>query len=179
VGLFLFTRIQIPDVMLTLTIRACPVGLLRALDEEEETGRDFGPPFLAPVWAPGFCSRVWLHGVSESGRRCCTLGLTKQLFSRRTWQRLRPMSGLVIVLIIAAPWHVLATVRNAPYFAWTLQSGPGQYHGFLWFYFVNEQLLRFLDLRYPHDYNTVPRLYFWLLHFLWLFSLVCCICPRS
>src|SRR6202035_6061731 len=46
---------------------------------------------------------------------------------------------------------------------------PGQYHGFLWFYFVNEQLLRFLNLRYPRDYNTVPRLYFWLLHVVWLF----------
>jgi hypothetical protein len=39
----------------------------------------------------------------------------------------------------------------------------------LWFYFVNEQLLRFLNLRYPRDYNTVPRLYFWLFHLLWLF----------
>jgi hypothetical protein len=44
--------------------------------------------------------------------------------------------------------------------------GPGLYHGFLWFYFVNEQLLRFLNLRYPRDYNTVPRLYFWLFHLL-------------
>jgi len=26
--------------------------------------------------------------------------------------------------------------------------------------------------RYPRDYNTVPRLYFWLLHLLWLFPLV-------
>ena len=24
-------------------------------------------------------------------------------------------------------------------------------------------------MRYPHDYNTVPRLYFWLFHLLWLF----------
>ena len=35
--------------------------------------------------------------------------------------------------------------------------------------FINEQVLRFLNLRYPRDYNTVPRLYFWLLHLLWLF----------
>src|SRR6202022_344251 len=97
------------------------------------------------------------------------LFFTKQLFSRRTWQRLRPVSGFFIVLLIAAPWHVLATLRNPPYFVWTLKSGPGLYHGFLWFYFINEQVLRFLNLRYPHDYNTVPRLYFWLFHFLWLF----------
>src|SRR2546428_12801264 len=50
-----------------------------------------------------------------------------------------------------------------------MHSGPGEYHGFFWFYFINEHLLRFLNLRYPRDYNTVPRLWFWLLHLLWLF----------
>ncbi len=50
-----------------------------------------------------------------------------------------------------------------------MRSAPGEYHGFFWFYFINEQLLRFLNLRYPRDYNTVPRLWFWLLHIAWLF----------
>ncbi len=35
VGLFLFTRILIPDVMLTLTITLALWGMLRALEEEE------------------------------------------------------------------------------------------------------------------------------------------------
>ena len=95
--------------------------------------------------------------------------VTRQLFSARTWKRLRPFSGALIAILIAAPWHVLATLRNPPYFAFTLHSVPGQYHGFLWDYFVNEQLLRFLNRRYPRDYNTVPRLWFWLLHLVWLF----------
>lgn len=73
------------------------------------------------------------------------------------------------MLLIAAPWHVLATLRNPPYLALTLKSMPGHYHGFLWFYFINEQLLRFLNLRYPRDYDTVPRLWFWLFHLIWLF----------
>ena len=34
---------------------------------------------------------------------------------------------------------------------------------------MNEHVLRFLNLRYPRDYNTVPRAYFWLFHLLWLF----------
>ncbi len=34
---------------------------------------------------------------------------------------------------------------------------------------MNEQLLRFLNMRYPRDYDTVPRLYFWGFHLLWLF----------
>jgi hypothetical protein len=82
---------------------------------------------------------------------------------------LHPFRGALVILLIAAPWHILATLRNPPYFAFTLRSGPGQYHGFFWFFFINEQLLRFLNLRYPRDYNTVPRLYFWLLHLVWLF----------
>src|SRR5215831_10759256 len=34
---------------------------------------------------------------------------------------------------------------------------------------MNEHVLRFLNLRYPRDYNTVPRPLFWLFHLLWLF----------
>ena len=58
---------------------------------------------------------------------------------------------------------------RSPYFDWTMSSGPGNWRGFFWFYFMNEHVLRFLNLRYPRDYNTVPRLYFWLFHLLWLF----------
>jgi hypothetical protein len=73
------------------------------------------------------------------------------------------------MLVIALPWHVLATVHNPPYFAFSLHSGPGEYRGFFWFYFFNEHLLRFLNLRYPRDYNTVPRVLFWALNLVWLF----------
>ena len=75
----------------------------------------------------------------------------------------------LLLLAIAAPWHVLATLRNPPYFDFTMHSESGSYHGFFWFYFINEHVLRFLNLRYPRDYNTVPRLYFWLFHLLWFF----------
>src|SRR5262249_24323017 len=33
----------------------------------------------------------------------------------------------------------------------------------------NEHVFRFLNMRHPRDYNTVPRLAFWLFHLLWLF----------
>jgi hypothetical protein len=95
--------------------------------------------------------------------------LTRQLWQGRTWRRLRPVSGALIFLVIAAPWHVAATLANPPYLDFTLHSEPGRYRGFFWFYFINEHLLRFLNLRYPRDYNTVPRLQFWLLHLVWLF----------
>jgi hypothetical protein len=50
-----------------------------------------------------------------------------------------------------------------------MRSEPGAYHGFFWFYFLNEHVFRFLNMRYPRDYNTVPRALFWLLHLVWLF----------
>jgi 4-amino-4-deoxy-L-arabinose transferase-like glycosyltransferase len=168
VGLFLFTRIQIPDVMLTFTITLAMWALLRALDEAEKRPRLWAA-ILAASLGTGLLLKSLVGIVFPVAAGLIYLYVSKQLFSRRAWQRLRPMSGFLIMLLIAAPWHILATLRNPPYFAWTLKSGPGLYHGFLWFYFINEQLLRFLNLRYPRDYNTVPRLYFWLFHLLWLF----------
>src|SRR5260370_35224494 len=50
-------------------------------------------------------------------------------------------------LSIAAPWHLLAIRRMPPYFDFTFHSGPGQYHGFFWFYFMNEHVLRFRGMR--------------------------------
>src|SRR5260370_2362967 len=119
----------------------------------------------------GLLLKGLISAVFPLGAGLLYLLLTKQLFSRRTWERLRPFSGAVIILLIAAPWHVLATIRNPPYFYFSMRSVPGEYHGFFWFYFINEHVLRFLNLRYPRDYNTVPRVYFWLFHLLWLFPL--------
>jgi 4-amino-4-deoxy-L-arabinose transferase-like glycosyltransferase len=168
VGLFLFTRVQIPDVMLTGTIALALWAFLRALDPEETRPRLWAA-ILAASLGVGLLLKSLIGLVFPLGAVFIYLALTRQLFARRTWQRLRPVSGFCITMIIAVPWHVLAAIRNPPLFAWTLKSLPGQYHGFLWFYFINEQLLRFLNLRYPRDYNTVPRPYFWLFHLLWLF----------
>jgi hypothetical protein len=168
VGLFLFTRILIPDVMLTFTIALAMWAMLRALDEEEPHPRLWAI-VLAASLGMGLLLKSLVAVLFPLATGLIFLLVTRQLFSARTWKRLHPFSGLAIVLLIAAPWHVLAALRNPPYFDFTIHSVPGQYHGFLWFFFMNEQVLRFLNLRYPRDYNTVPRLYFWLLHFVWLF----------
>ncbi len=39
---------------------------------------------------------------------------------------------------------------------------------FFWFYFINEQVLRYLNRRVPRDYDTVPLLLFWGLLAVWL-----------
>ncbi len=124
---------------------------------------------LAAAIAIGLLLKGLIAAVFPIGTALVYLALTGRLFNRKTWRRLHPWTGLLIVVAIAAPWHILATLRNPPYFFFTMHSGPGQYHGFFWFYFINEHVLRFLNLRYPRDYNTVPRPLFWLLHLVWLF----------
>jgi len=64
-----------------------------------------------------------------------------------------------VFLAIAAPWHILAALANPP---------AGEAKGFLWFYFVNEQFLRYIGKRVPPGYDTVPLLIFWVLTILWL-----------
>jgi 4-amino-4-deoxy-L-arabinose transferase-like glycosyltransferase len=168
VGLFLFTRVLIPDVMITLTIALAMWAFLRVLDDDEAHPR-FWAFVLAASLGLGLLLKSLIGVLFPLAAGVIYLAITGQLFSRAVWRRLHPISGAAIILLIAAPWHILATLRNPPYFAFTLHSGPGEYHGFLWFFFINEQLLRFLNLRYPRDYNTVPRLYFWLLHLVWFF----------
>jgi 4-amino-4-deoxy-L-arabinose transferase-like glycosyltransferase len=168
VGLWLFTRVLIPDVMLTFVIALAMWAFLRVLDSEEQHPRAWAAT-LAAALGVGLLLKSLIAVVFPVGAAAVYLLCTRQFFSASVWRRLRPLSGLVIILLIAAPWHILATLRNPPYFSFTMRSIPGEYHGFLWFFFINEQLLRFLNLRYPRDYSTVPRLYFWLFHLVWLF----------
>jgi 4-amino-4-deoxy-L-arabinose transferase-like glycosyltransferase len=168
VGLFLFTRILIPDVMLTLTITVALWGMLRALEEEEPHPAAWAMAMWAAI-GTGLLLKGLIAAAFPVATGLVYLGLTKQLLAKQTWRRLRVMWGMLVALGIAAPWHVLATLHNPPYFDFTMHSERGSYHGFFWFYFINEHVLRFLNLRYPRDYNTVPRAYFWLFHLLWFF----------
>ncbi len=164
VGLFLFTRVLFPDVILTLAVTTGMWAFLRALEER--------PRWIYLFWAcagVGLLLKGLIALVFPAGAAGLYLLLTGRLLRRETWRILRPFSGVALLLAIAAPWHVLAALRNPPYLDFTLRSEPGRYRGFFWFYFINEQVLRFLNLRYPRDYNTVPRLQFWLFHLLWLF----------
>ena len=167
-GLFLFTRILIPDVMLTASIAFSMWAFLRAIDETEPRPRWWALAMAASL-GTSLLFKSLVGVVFPIGAALVYLGVTRQLFDRRVWKALHPLSGILVALAIAAPWHILAALRNPPYFDLTMRSAPGEYHGFLWFYFINEQLLRFLNMRYPRDYDTVPRLYFWLFHLLWLF----------
>ncbi|MBL8295616.1 MAG: glycosyltransferase family 39 protein [Bryobacterales bacterium] len=161
VGLWLFTRILIPDVVLTLTIAVALWAFLRALEEDTRWAWGF--------WAAlgtGFLLKGLIAMVFPVAAVLLYLTVTRQW---PHWRKLKPLSGAVLTLAIAAPWVVLATLRNPPYFDFTMRSVKGEYHGFFWFFFLNEHLFRFLNMRYPRDYNTVPRALFWAFHLLWFF----------
>jgi hypothetical protein len=168
VGLFLFTRILIPDAMLTLTITGAIWAWLRLLEPDEDRPRRWaavmGLCFGAGLLLKGLIAIVFpvLAGMAF-------MVATHQLFRWASWKKLDLWLVAPIALVIAAPWHILAAIHNPPAFAFSLHSGPGEYRGFFWFYFFNEHLLRFLNMRYPRDYNTVPRVWFWLLNLVWLF----------
>lgn len=63
----------------------------------------------------------------------------KTFFSLMDWV------GIAIFLAITLPWLLLASIKQAHFF---------------WDYFVNEQILRFFNQRYPADYHTGPLYYY-------------------
>ncbi len=168
VGLFLFTRILLPDALQTLNIALSLWAFLRVLDEDERHPRAWAAGLAASLGV-GLLIKSLIAVVFPLGTAFLYLLFARQLFSAWVWRRLRPISGAAMVLLIAAPWHILAAIRNPPIWDFTMRSVPGEYHGFLWFFFINEQLLRFLNLRYPRDYDTVPPALFWLFNLAWLF----------
>ncbi len=153
-GPFLFTRFLIPDVAvglwLTLTFWLFLVSL-----EQEKPARwtCWG---LAAVCALNVLTKGLIGLVFPAGTIGLYLLLTGNL---RHFFKLRLVSSALVFLVIAAPWHILAALRNPP---------QGNVRGFLWFYFINEHVNRFLGTRIPKDYDTVPLLLFWALLVLWL-----------
>jgi len=167
-GLFLFTRILIPDATLTLAITGAIWTWLRLLEPEEEASPRWSF-VLGGCLGTGLLLKGLIALVFPVMAALLYMALTRQLFCRVRWRRLHLGIAVAVALAIAVPWYVLATLRNPPYFAFSLHSGPGEYRGFFWFYFFNEHLLRFLGLRYPRDFDTVPRFWFWILNLLWIF----------
>jgi 4-amino-4-deoxy-L-arabinose transferase-like glycosyltransferase len=168
VGLFLFTRILIPDAMLTLAITGAIWAWLRLLEPDEEHTQRWSA-IMGLCFGIGLLLKGLIAVVFPVLAGIAYMAITRQLFSRASWKKLDLWLAVAVMLLAAAPWHIMAAINNPPAFAFSLHSGPGEYRGFFWFYFFNEHLLRFLNLRYPRDYNTVPRALFWLLNLAWLF----------
>ncbi len=201
-GVFLFTRIFIPEVLLSLLLCTALFLFLKSLELDPAFApaaalRKSGPlpnavipgeggkaakveePVLSRSKEPAVPSTTRLNLVAPYAMWAAlafavlTKGLVALVFffgaviayllltgDWRRWRLLKPFSGLLLLLAIAAPWHILAGLRN---------TGGANGHGFFWFYFVNEHFLRFLGKRIPMDYNKLPGYLFWSLHLVWLF----------
>lgn len=152
-GPYLFTRILIPDVTVGLWIA---VALYLFLD-----GWQSGNPSLLSCWA--IAAVIGLNVLTKSligvvfplGIIFVFLVIVGDL---RHILKLRLVSSTMVFFLVAAPWHIIAALHNPP---------AGQSKGFLWFFFVNEQFLRYLGKRYPVDYGTVPLLIFHGLLLVW------------
>jgi len=153
-GVFLFSRILIPDVLLSVLIAASLYFFLAALESSGESWRWYAG---YACMALGVLTKGLIALVFPGGAAVIYLVVTAEW---KRWREFRLASGLVLFLLIAAPWHILAGLRN---------TGGAGGHGFFWFYFVNEHFLRFLGRRYPHDYNKLPWELYWSLHLVWLF----------
>jgi 4-amino-4-deoxy-L-arabinose transferase-like glycosyltransferase len=153
-GPYIFTRFQIPDITVALWLTLGAAFFLLSLRQEK--------PSRWACW--GFAATCALNVLTKSliglifplATIFLFLLITRNL---RHIVKLRPISGTLVFLIIAAPWHILASINN---------PSQGTVKGFLWFYFVNEQFLRYIGKRVPPGYDTVPLLIFWALTALWL-----------
>ena len=208
-GVFLFTRVFIPDALLSLLLAFSLYALLRAItspspfvqaprpttvqlspsaqdavilsaarsaQSKDPDALDTTPiartfstlkpsPPAQNLWpyalwltlALGVLTKGLVTLVFFFGTALVFLYWTNQL---HLWRRLRPFTGVLIFLAVAAPWHILAGLRN---------TGGSNGHGFFWFYLINEHVLRFLGRRIPRDYNKLPAYLYWSLHLVWLF----------
>jgi 4-amino-4-deoxy-L-arabinose transferase-like glycosyltransferase len=153
-GVYLFTRVLIPDVLLSLLIAAAMYFFLTALEPNAASWRWYAGYALMAL---GVLTKGLIALVFPCGTAFFFLLATGEW---RRWREFRAISGLALFMAIAAPWHILAGLRN---------PGTADHHGFFWFYFVNEHFLRFLGKRYPRDYSKLPATLYWTLHLVWLF----------
>jgi 4-amino-4-deoxy-L-arabinose transferase-like glycosyltransferase len=148
IGTYLFTRILIFEVILTLWISLALFIFFKVYFKE-----------IHPRWiylfyaslAAAVLSKALIGIIFPLGIIFWYVVLTNGW--KRLWQ-MKPFTGGLLLLALAAPWHILAGSRNP---------------NFYWFYFINEHVNRFLGTRYPMDYDTMPLLPFWFGHLVWLF----------
>ncbi len=154
VGPYLFTRFLIPEVLVALWLALTFWFFLRSLDEDlPSRATCWG---LAATCALNVLTKGLIGLVFPAAVIFVYLLLTRNI---KHMLRLRLFSSTCVFLVIAAPWHILAAVRN---------PSQGSVRGFLWFYFVNEHFLRYLNKRVPRDYDTVPLLVYWALVLVWV-----------
>lgn len=147
-GLYLFTRILIPDAALTLAITVTLWAWMRLLEDNASRPKRWAALMGASLGC-GLLLKGLIAGVFPILTGLAFMACTRQLTTRTAWRRLHLWIVVSVMLLVAVPWHVLAMRANPPLFAFSMHSAAGEYRGFFWFYFFNEHLLRFLTDALP------------------------------
>ena len=153
VGPYIYTRFFIPDIIVCLWLTLTVHLFVRTLEEK---------PARPLCWAIGGVTALNVLTKGLIGVVFPTLifvGYLLLVGNLKHLLKLRLVSTFLVFLAIAAPWHVLASLQN---------PAQGQAKGFFWFYFINEQINRYLNTRVPRDYDKVPLLLFWGLILVWM-----------
>src|SRR5580698_2042048 len=163
VGPFLYTRFFIPEALLSFLLLLALFCFLTGL-ESRRPGRFY----LA--WAALALATLTKGLIAPIFFFAAVIPLLLLSGQWRRWRQLKPVSGILLFLLIAAPWHILAGLRN-PDQGHPIGNIPtlGNVHGFWYFYFLNEHVFRFLGTRYPHDYSKLPFAAYWALPLVWIF----------
>jgi len=176
IGPYIYTRFYIPDILIALWMTLAVHFFLIALDRAKASppttklSPSAQDPMLgfAAVTALNLLTKGLIGIVFPLAFAILYLAFTRQL---KLLRKLHLIPATVVFLAIAAPWHILAALRNPP-----IPMPPGlglpAHAGWAWFYLYNEHVARFLGHRIPHDYGQVPVPIFWLLLLLWLFPWV-------
>ena len=190
IGPYLYTRFFIPDIVvalwMTLAVHTFLVALERlqstnngertAENGQRRTDNSALLPCLAfaAVTALNLLTKGFIGLVFPLGFVFLYLLFTRKL---RLLLKFHLIPSALVFLAIAAPWHILAALRNPPI---AFPAGIGlpihggwvslpAHAGWAWFYLYNEHIARFLSRRIPHDYGQVPIPLFWLLAAIWIF----------
>ncbi|HEY1576868.1 MAG TPA: glycosyltransferase family 39 protein [Terracidiphilus sp.] len=163
VGPFLYTRFAIPEALLSFLLLYALWSFISGLESRR-------PALFYQMWAAlalATLTKGLIAPVFFAGAAIPLLLLSGQW---RRWRELKPFTGILLYLAIAAPWHILCGLRN-PDQGHPIGNHPtpGNVHGFWYFYFINEHLMRFIGGRFPDDYNKMPFVVYWLAHLVWLF----------
>jgi 4-amino-4-deoxy-L-arabinose transferase-like glycosyltransferase len=162
-GVFLFTRFMIPESLLTFFLALALYAFLTGMEDRK-------PALIYLAWASLAVAVLAKGLIAPVFFIVAVVPYLIITGEWRRWREVRPFTGLLLFLAIAAPWHILAGLRNPDHGnpVGNIPT-PGHVHGFFYFYFMNEHVLRFLGKRYPHDYNKQPWFVFWLGQLVWVF----------
>jgi len=190
IGPYLYTRFYIPDILLALWMTLAVHLFLIALDRIQSprrigsinhdpvapsiaqfavSGNQRSSPLLpclafAAVMALNVLTKGLIGLVFPIAFVLLYLAITRQL---HLLLKLHPIASATVFIVIAAPWHILAALRN-PAISMPPGLGLPARAGWAWFYLYNEHIARFLGKRIPHDYGLTPVWLFWLYLAIWI-----------